>query len=249
MKKYITIAALLAAGSAFANAATETFMDLSADKTSGDVTFSAENSSFTGDGIWAVGGGDRAHTGVSFVLNLTKALEVTENTVLINFDMAADIGLYLTSSGVVSKWQDSTWNTSSSYSVLSNLESAWTATDGNTYLALTITLANTEGTQGGTQLYSADSASSLLINTQGETKNGLGSSSNTSISEITVNTDYVVAAAVTPGWVPGNNAQTLSASLMSGAQKIYIPIPEPSTFGLLAGLGALALVGTRRRRK
>ena len=27
------------------------------------------------------------------------------------------------------------------------------------------------------------------------------------------------------------------------------PIPEPSAFGLLAGLGAIALVGTRRRRK
>ncbi len=39
------------------------------------------------------------------------------------------------------------------------------------------------------------------------------------------------------------NAETVT-SLMGAA-----PIPEPSAFGLLAGLGALALVGTRRRRR
>lgn len=42
----------------------------------------------------------------------------------------------------------------------------------------------------------------------------------------------------------GNTEKDTWAFITSGA-----PIPEPSAFGLLAGLGALALAGTRRKRR
>ncbi|HIV04039.1 MAG TPA: PEP-CTERM sorting domain-containing protein, partial [Candidatus Spyradosoma merdigallinarum] len=52
---------------------------------------------------------------------------------------------------------------------------------------------------------------------------------------------------------PKNDTKTCNnggvAVSIDNVQVSYSAIPEPSAFGLLAGLGALALVASRRRRK
>lgn len=72
-----------------------------------------------------------------------------------------------------------------------------------------------------------------------------GGANSTTDKVLFVGTDIVLSG-ITPSAGFGS-AELSSASLVLDG-KTYV-IPEPSAFGMLAGLGALALVASRRRRK
>lgn len=260
MKK--TIITLLALAGV-ASAATTTITDLTLTSTSGNVTYTAPSTtggvgSFSGEGIWAIGGGNRAHAALTFTLNLTDLSALTTQTTLVTVDTIADIGLiwgqYNDTWGIMGKWQNGTWPNSGgafvSYDTLK--KDAWSVADNATdiFITLTMTVANTAGNQGGEQLYAAGSNTSYFTDAK-----GLGSSSNTSITAITFDTSVVENAAVTSGWVDGNTASGLGSNLENtfanahgGKIAAVSPaIPEPTTATL--SLLALAGLAARRRRK
>lgn len=239
MKK--TIVALMAlAGVAMAGTPV---WHLGSSATTGDYLYNAETGLFTdnseidGTVLNSVNGANQIQTNISFVLNLTRAQALTEDTLLLNMDMGGDIGLCLTTAGLRGAWGGSAWGDTVSYETLLADDNVFTAVNGDT--CITLTFAQSYGS--GVQVWNNDST----IWTGG----GLKASGNTSLSSIYVDADYIGCLQFTPE-MKGDAIVETNAAFDATVKKMIAAapsVPEPTTATL--SLLALAGLAARRRRK
>ncbi|MBQ7331616.1 MAG: PEP-CTERM sorting domain-containing protein [Opitutales bacterium] len=214
MKKYITLAALLAAGTACMHAEQEyeavtenTTFEQGGDLFAGEfvLTFElAENSAVSGDydiiaAYYQVNGS--GYNVNAFLLKSDGTLELARGGALSSTTLTNDV-----TTGTQDK---STFKTSE--------DVAYVLTTPGTY---TIDyLGGDNGSAAANLLFDGEIVASFT----GGSHNMNGIQQGSDILNLALNSSY-------------------SATYMK-------PIPEPSAFGMLAGLGALALVASRRRRK
>lgn len=218
MKKYITIAALLAAGSAFANA---------------DVAWDAVKEQYLIEtGSWS--DGKVTLGGEGFDLSL-------ENwEIELSFDALAKTGAnqwgtaaFATGGNSLADWYlngfqlyvkvEGNINVKGNGINETNNDVEIGEIDTNEVVPLTFKVVRS----GDNTTYSLLSGTTSLYSETFEIKDWSG--------KITTLSSSITSDQLEAGW-------TLATGKLS-------VVPEPSAFGLLAGLGALALVGTRRRRR
>ena len=206
MKKYITIAALLAAGSACANASTIT-----------------EDGPMTAPGNLYAGAFD-------FSFTISEITPVTGDYDII-------LSYYQVNGG-----RDHTVN---SFQLAKNGELSLVR--GNTLTLTEDKLTNNSTmNKNDSSLFKTDEGVAYVLSAGTYTVDYLGGSNGSAAADLYL--EGVKVASFTGGSHNMNGAASGGLNLNVKVNDAYV-IPEPSTFGLLAGLGALALVGTRRRRR
>ena len=208
MKKYITIAALLAAGSAFANALTIT-----------------EDTEMMGAGNLFAGAFDFSFT-ISDIKSVTEDYDIILSYYQVNNGDNHTVNAFkLKSDGTL------TLDRGKNLTLIDN----------------ELTSASTIGTTHDFSKFTKIGSNEAYILTAGTyTVDYLGGANGSAAADLYL--EGVKVASFTGGNHNMNGAASGGLTLNVKVNDAYV-IPEPSTFGLLAGLGALALVGTRRRRR
>lgn len=250
MKKYITIAALLAAGSAFANAVS---LEEATISMGGNTGYNTQGNNFT----------------VALTLDVTELRTLLEKgqtpawgTDIINYtcnSTATGVTVNggssnnaINNSGLYARWgNDTAWNPQGQADVLWQGNTNLADLNGNTTegtgwdsvakAGLVYSFGATSGTAVSFTLL--DNDENIIVNSY-VLAGGL-KSQNAGAAALTFD-DSVATSYYFDSYMGSNETDMKALSKLAATTA---PIPEPSAFGLLAGLGALALVGTRRRRK
>lgn len=240
MKKYITIAALLAAGSAFANAVS--LEDATISK-GGNTGYDTQSGNFTVALTFDVEElctllekGNAPAWGTDIIKYICNG---TATGVTVNGGSSSGA---INTSGLFARWGDGTaWNNvqwQGDFNLSDvNGDKTGTGWDSVAKAGLVYSFGATSGTAVSFTLL--DNDENIIVNSY-VLAGGL-KSQNAGAAALTFD-DSVVASYYFNEYIGGNETNMKNLSYAAA-------IPEPSTFGLLAGLGALALVGTRRRRK
>lgn len=238
MKKYFITSLLFAAGTLFGNAFTVStakgYVSLDDGKLttpdgvtlSGDTTNGYTLSLGTGDWVGVSDSGNRDDVTLAVTIDFSKVKFDTQDMCLFYLDGSrGDLGIgWNVETGCIT----GTWNNDYDFSI-SQLKAEGV-----------VTFAFTMG-DGGSRIYK-DSGTGFWTSTG--LKGDLGT-----VSGLVVNASVASALDNLVAWdkdIAFNGGNDSVASAFAASTSL---IPEPSAFGLLAGVGALALVTSRRRRK
>ena len=256
MKNYITVAALLAAGAAFANA----------DVVLHNITF-ADGNVITSDA-------SLSNTGVSATITANptdKTLYQSTVTGVYSGPLKdlSNVTLWIKDGGTYKGNNDLTLNAlklDSGVSILSATDVTPSAGQVSFNSERNITLTGSDGfldvdcdTFGKVDVSGLSGASAVYLNSNGKLTLSDGDTLNNEVDIYAIVGEGVDSRTLVSGlsddWsgnvflsTDGSSYEQAKFTVSSGELSVST-IPEPSAFGLLAGLGALALVASRRRRK